>query len=122
MSTAEHSAHTASPIVTLTPQAAVEVQRAMEQERDLPQTSGLRVGVMPGGCSGFQYSLEIAEQPLDDDLVFEAEGVRIFVDEFSAQYLNGVTIDYHRSMQQSGFTFNNPNATGGCGCGTSFSA
>ena len=60
--------------------------------------------------------------PLDDDLVNEVNGVRVFVDGFSAQYLTGITIDYVTSMQGSGFTFNNPNATGGCGCGSSFTA
>jgi len=83
---------------------------------------GLRVSVLPGGCSGFKYSLNIEERPLDDDLVADVTGVRVFVDGFSAQYLNGITIDYVTSMQGSGFTFHNPNATGGCGCGTSFTA
>jgi iron-sulfur cluster assembly protein len=55
-------------------------------------------------------------------MVLEINNTRVFIDGFSAQYLNGVTIDYTSSMQGSGFTFNNPNATGGCGCGTSFTA
>ena len=59
---------------------------------------------------------------LDDDIVFERGGLRMFVDAFSAQYLNGTTVDYVSTMQGSGFTFNNPNATGGCGCGSSFTA
>ena len=58
----------------------------------------------------------------EDDLVVDQSGWRVFVDPFSAQYLNGVTIDYVTSMMGSGFTFKNPNATGGCGCGSSFSA
>jgi len=78
--------------------------------------------VLPGGCSGFKYSLNIEERALDDDLVFDATGVRVFVDGFSAQYLNGVSIDYVSSMQGAGFTFHNPNSTGGCGCGSSFTA
>ena len=52
--------------------------------------------------------------------MFESSGIRLFVDEFSAQYLNGTTIDYRSNFQESGFAFENPNATGGCGCGTSF--
>jgi len=78
------------------------------------------VSVMPGGCSGFRYSLNLEEQAAADDTVIESEGVRLFVDEFSGNYLNGTTIDYKSNFQESGFAFENPNATGGCGCGSSF--
>src|SRR5947207_3036448 len=78
------------------------------------------IGVLPGGCSGFRYSLSIEDKPAEDDLVIESAGVRCFVDGFSAQYLNGVTLDYKSNFQESGFAFENPNATGGCGCGSSF--
>ena len=64
----------------------------------------------------------IEEAKQEDDIILESSGVRLFVDGFSLQYLNGVTIDYVTSMQGSGFTFTNPNATGGCGCGSSFTA
>ncbi len=94
----------------------------MEAEDDLPETAGLRVRVVPGGCSGFQYSLNVEEESKQGDLLVEEHGIRLFVDMFSAQYLNGVVIDYTSNMMGSGFTFENPNATGGCGCGTSFSA
>ncbi|HSR42430.1 MAG TPA: iron-sulfur cluster assembly accessory protein, partial [Longimicrobiales bacterium] len=82
--------------------------------------SGLRVAVLPGGCSGFQYGLNIEEAPEVDDEILEQAGVKIFVDPFSAQYLDGVEIDYVTSMMGSGFSFRNPNAVGGCGCGSSF--
>ena len=108
--------------ISLSPVAATEVKRFMQQESVPEAQGGLRVSVQPGGCSGFRYGLLIEEQAAEDDYVFEAEGVRVFVDPFSAQYLNGVTIDYVSSMQGSGFTFKNPNATGGCGCGSSFTA
>lgn len=108
--------------LSLTGRAAEEVQKFITQEEVPAETAGLRVSVLPGGCSGFKYSLNIEERPLDDDMVSEVNGVRVFVDGFSAQYLTGVTIDYVSSMQGSGFTFTNPNATGGCGCGTSFTA
>ena len=108
--------------MTLTERAAEEVQKFIAQEQVPAETAGLRVSVLPGGCSGFKYSLNIEERPLDDDMVHEVNGVRVFVDGFSAQYLAGVTIDYVSSMQGSGFTFSNPNATGGCGCGSSFTA
>ncbi|HEY9427061.1 MAG TPA: iron-sulfur cluster insertion protein ErpA [Gemmatimonadaceae bacterium] len=118
MSTTQQPAVT----VTVTPTAAVEVKRFMEQEGVSEAQGGLRVSVQPGGCSGFRYGLLIEEQKADDDLVVQQEGFNVFVDPFSAQYLDGVTIDYVSSMQGSGFTFNNPNATGGCGCGSSFTA
>ena len=108
--------------LALSARAAEEVQKFIAQEQVPLDTAGLRVSVLPGGCSGFKYSLNIEERALDDDLVQEVNGVRVFVDGFSAQYLTGVTIDYVSSMQGSGFTFNNPNATGGCGCGSSFTA
>ena len=106
----------------LTDQAAEEVRKFVSQEDVPPETAGLRVSVLPGGCSGFKYSLAIEDKAQDDDLVLEVNTVRLFVDGFSAQYLVGITIDYVSSMQGSGFTFSNPNATGGCGCGSSFTA
>lgn len=108
--------------LTITPSAAVEIKKFMEGEEDLPETAGLRVRVVPGGCSGFQYSLNIEEESKQGDHIFEQEDVRLFVDMFSGQYLNGITVDYVSNMMGSGFTFENPNATGGCGCGSSFSA
>ena len=108
--------------LTLTEPAAAEVRKFIAAEEVSPDVAGLRVAVLPGGCSGFKYSLNIEEKAQEDDHVFEVAGVRLFVDGFSLQYLSGVTIDYVTSMQGSGFTFSNPNATGGCGCGSSFTA
>src|SRR5688500_14250229 len=115
---------TTAPTVALnvTESAATEIRKFMAGEEGLPETSGLRVRVVPGGCSGFQYSLNIEEESRQGDFIIEEEGVRLFVDMFSAQYLNGVTIDYTSNMMGSGFTFENPNATCGCGCGSSFTA
>src|SRR5881392_191076 len=114
----------ATPGVTLnlTESAAAEIKKFIAGEEGLPETSGLRVRVVPGGCSGFQYSLNIEEESKMGDFVMDKDGIRLFVDMFSAQYLNGITIDHTTNMMGSGFTFENPNATGGCGCGTSFSA
>jgi iron-sulfur cluster assembly protein len=108
--------------LAITPVAAVEVKRFIETEGVSPAEGGLRVSVQPGGCSGFKYSLLIEDKRAEDDVVLEQDGFNVFVDPFSAQYLSGITIDYVSSMQGSGFTFKNPNATGGCGCGSSFSA
>jgi iron-sulfur cluster assembly protein len=115
---------TTAPAVTLnvTENAAAEIKKFMGSEEGLPETSGLRVRVVPGGCSGFQYSLNIEEESRQGDFILNEHGVRLFVDMFSAQYLNNVEIDYVSGVMGSGFTFKNPNATGSCGCGTSFTA
>jgi len=115
---------TGAPTMTLelTEAAAAEIQKFMAGEEGLPETAGLRVRVVPGGCSGFQYSLNIEEESRQGDHLLDQNGVRLFVDMFSAQYLNGVKIDYVTGVMGSGFTFTNPNATGGCGCGSSFTA
>ncbi len=105
--------------VHLSPTASAEVKKYME-EQGSGETAGLRVGVLPGGCSGFQYGLNIEDDAGEDDMVLESEGIRLFVDPFSLQYLNGTEIDYVTTFQGSGFTFNNPNSSGGCGCGSSF--
>ena len=109
------------PIVTLKENALKALGNFME-EQSAVEGAGLRVSILPGGCSGFQYGLNVVDGPDDDDEVFELSGVPIFIDPFSVQYLEGVEIDYVTSMMGAGFTFNNPNATGGCGCGSSFTA
>ena len=106
--------------LTLTDRAGEEVRKFLAEEQATPETAGLRVAVLPGGCSGFKYSLSVEPEPAADDVVIASAGVRLFVDEFSSQYLNGVVIDYKSNFQESGFAFENPNATGGCGCGSSF--
>ncbi len=113
-----------APAMTLdvTEAAIGEIKKFMASEEGLPEAAGLRVRVVPGGCSGFQYSLNIEEESRQGDFVLDQSGVKLFVDMFSAQYLNGVKIDYVTGVMGSGFTFTNPNATGSCGCGTSFTA
>ena len=97
---------TTAPTVTLnvTESAATEIRKFMAGEEDLPETAGLRVRVVPGGCSGFQYSLNIEEQSREGDFILDEKGVRMFVDMFSAQYLNGVEIDYVTGVMGSGFS------------------
>jgi len=99
-------------MVTITTAAAAEVAKFMVAENVAPEVGGLRVSVQPGGCSGFKYSLLIEDKPAEDDTILAQTGFNVFVDPFSMQYLNGVIIDYVTSMQGSGFTFKNPNATG----------
>src|SRR3954470_9441082 len=115
---------TTAPSVALnvTQPAATEIKKFMSSEEGLPQSAGLRVRVVPGGCSGFQYSLNIEEESRQGDYILDEHGIRLFVDMFSAQYLSGVEIDYVSGVMGSGFTFKNPNATGSCGCGSSFTA
>ena len=105
--------------IVLTPTAVNKVQEFMT-EHGAANEAGLRVAVLPGGCSGFQYGLNIEDSPEGDDEVLDIAGVKVFVDPFSAQYLEGVEIDYVSTMMGSGFSFRNPNAAGGCGCGSSF--
>ncbi|WP_420635404.1 HesB/IscA family protein [Candidatus Palauibacter sp.] len=105
------------PIVKLTREAAEKVR---EFQAGAEAETVLRVSVIPGGCSGFEYGLDMDTVVRDDDFSFESEGVPVVIDPFSAQYLAGLSIGYHSSFQGTGFTFENPNATGSCGCGTSF--
>ena len=107
--------------MTLTDVAAEKVRDFIESF-EATENAGLRVSVLPGGCSGFQYGLNIEETFEPDDEIFELQGIKIFIDPFSSQYLDGIEIDYTSSMMGQGFVFNNPNATGGCGCGSSFTA
>lgn len=81
----------------------------------------VRVGVKSGGCSGLSYDLKFDKEQLEDDKVFEDNGVRIIVDKKSFLYLIGTTLDYSGGLNGSGFVFNNPNANRTCGCGESFS-
>ncbi|MBI1814190.1 MAG: iron-sulfur cluster assembly accessory protein [Deltaproteobacteria bacterium] len=111
----------AEAVVTLT-EKAVEMAKEARAREGLGDDSGLRVGVIGGGCSGFQYSLGFEPAPKADDQVIEQGGIRLFVDSMSVQYLKGITIDYVSGLHGAGFKFLNPNATRTCGCGSSFSA
>jgi len=107
-------------MVTLTETAISEVKKFIDAENAGPE-AGLRIRVVPGGCSGFSYSMQIEDGPRPGDEVLNNEGLKVFIDMFSRQYLEGVQVDYVSSVMGSGFTFNNPNSTGSCGCGSSFS-
>jgi iron-sulfur cluster assembly accessory protein len=79
----------------------------------------LRVAVQPGGCAGLRYALYFDDRKMDDDTVEYVSGVEIRVDKMSTPYMRGATIDYVDSLQQSGFTIDNPNAKSSCACGDS---
>jgi len=105
-------------IVTLTPKAIEKVKEVMAQQNPAP--TALRIGVRGGGCSGFQYAMEFADSTKDSDIVEDVDGLTVAVDQMSAMYLEGVTVDYLEGLDASGFKFENPNVKKTCGCGSSF--
>jgi iron-sulfur cluster insertion protein len=107
-------------MITITEKAADKVKEIADAEA--LQGQGLRLRVVGGGCSGFSYDLYFEDQPTDMDETFQANGVNLYIDPLSFQYLDGTEIDYVEGLHGSGFKFNNPNVKGTCGCGSSFSA
>ena len=105
-------------MLTITSMATTKVQEFLQQ--NARPDAGLRVRVVGGGCSGFQYQLVLDDIASEGDEVFEQDGVKLFVDPRSYLYLDGTEIDYVEDIMGSGFRFNNPNSTGSCGCGESF--
>ena len=98
---------------------AISKVKEMANQQNL-QGHGLRLMVVGGGCSGFTYDMDLENQENDGASVIEREGLKVYVDPMSHQYLDGTTIDYIESFKFSGFHFENPNATRTCGCGSSF--
>ncbi len=116
VATVEHPTDT---LITLTPVAAQKVRELLAEEPD-GDSLVLRVAIQGGGCSGFQYGLGFDSSSVEGDLELELEGVSVVVDPFSAPYLQGATIDFLNTIQESGFKIENPNAVSSCGCGHSF--
>jgi iron-sulfur cluster assembly protein len=106
-------------MLTLTDTAIDKVKEIMAERGE---NGGLRVAVVGGGCSGFQYQMSLDTEPAADDRVIEQGGLRIFIDNRSSLYLDGTKIDYVDGMNGSGFKFENPNSRAACGCGESFEA
>jgi len=106
-------------VITITPNAIKMVKNALEEEK--LKDHGLRVAVKGGGCSGLEYALDFAQSSRSGDTILEFDGLKVFIDLASAQYLKGTTIDYVTGLQGAGFKFENPNAVKTCGCGQSFS-
>ncbi len=104
--------------VTFSPNAIKKVKEIMAQQNPVP--TGLRVGVVGGGCSGFSYSMAFENEAGMMDKTFEVDGLKIFVDATSAMYLQGATVDYLETLEGAGFKFENPNVRNTCGCGSSF--
>lgn len=105
--------------IEITEAAVAAVKLAMEEEK-APAETYLRVGVRAGGCSGYSYVLAFEGSAREDDRIIEKDGVRVLVDPKSETILAGTTLDYSSGLNGQGFVFKNPNATGGCGCGSSF--
>ena len=109
--------------LSVTPRAAEEMQKFVRRIFNQSEwiQAGIRIKVTPGGCSGFQYDLSVEEKSRTEDTVIETRGIRIFIDYTSKQFLDGIKIDFKDTIMNSGFVFNNPNVTGECHCGSSFS-
>src|SRR3984885_7439780 len=104
--------------VTLTASAVNKVREIMGQQNPVP--AGLRIGVVGGGCSGFSYSMQFENAAGMMDKTFEMNGLKVFVDATSVNYLDGCVVDYVESLDGAGFKFENPNVKSTCGCGSSF--
>ena len=107
-------------LLTMTDEARAQLRWALDRQNK--PNGALRVYVSPGGCSGFSYGMTLEDEPDPDDAVIDYDGVKVVVDEFSAQYLQGAQIDYEDSLMGGGFQVRNPNAVKNCACGQSFDA
>ena len=108
-------------MIKVSEKAKKKVVELMTEEGFNPIADFVRVGVKSGGCSGLSYDLKFDNQTIEDDKVFEDNGVKIIVDKKSFLYLVGTTLEYSGGLNGTGFVFNNPNASRTCGCGESFS-
>ena len=111
---------TAERTITVTPKAVVKIRETFAREG--VSGGGLRLGVQGGGCSGLSSLFKYEPKPRPTDHVFQFDDVQVYVDPKSMVYLAGMTLDYKESLMYSGFSFENPNATKSCSCGTSFTA
>jgi iron-sulfur cluster assembly protein len=107
-------------VITMTEAAATQLRELISQQEDASPNLGLRVFVYPGGCSGMSYGMAFEDQPGDDDTTIEIQGLKLYVDEMSSQYIGGSQIDFEDSLMGGGFRILNPNAVRSCGCGHSF--
>ena len=106
-------------MITLTPGAIAKVKSILAERKE---EMGLRIAVVGGGCSGFQYQMTLDRDPHEDDKILDMEGLKVYVDTKSLLYLNGTNVDYVDGSNGSGFKVDNPNAKAACGCGESFDA
>ena len=107
-------------MIQMTETAISKVNEILGQQE--PQPKGLRLSVVGGGCSGFQYSMAFENNQLPLDKGFNYDGLQVYVDQASLLYLDNCRVDYVETMEGAGFKFDNPNVTSTCGCGSSFNA
>jgi iron-sulfur cluster assembly protein len=107
-------------MMTVTDRAVQAIKDTISEENKSAAESYLRVSVKGGGCSGMMYHLSIESDSQDGDEIVEMDGIRILVDSKSKLFLHGMTLDFTTGLNGKGFVFSNPNATGTCGCGESF--
>ncbi len=107
-------------LISMSDMAVVQLRELISQQEGASPAIGLRVFVYPGGCSGMSYGMAFEDQPADDDMTLEVQGLKLYVDDMSSQYIAGATIDYEDSLMGGGFRILNPNAVRSCGCGHSF--
>jgi iron-sulfur cluster assembly accessory protein len=107
-------------MLTLTEKAAIKVKEVLAEQPE--QFTGVRVAVVGGGCSGFQYAMNLENEQRQGDHIVQVNGFSLYVDQDSLTHLKGTEIDYVETVQGAGFTFKNPNAKSTCGCGESFQA
>ncbi len=107
-------------MITLTPKAIEQVKSFMAAQEE--PFNGIRLSVVAGGCSGFEYRMKLEKDAGESDQVITQDGIDVFVDHHSLLYLEDTEIDFVETVQGSGFAFNNPNSHGTCGCGESFRA
>ena len=104
--------------ITLTENAARQIEKQLQKRGS---GIGLKLGVKTSGCSGYAYGLDYADEQAENDTVFEQFGVKVLVNQADLDKLDGIELDYAREGINEAFKFNNPNVTGQCGCGESFS-
>lgn len=109
--------------VQLSERAAKEIKRVIEEQKFTLDNTWVRIGAKGGGCSGFTYVLDFDQTgPTEFDLTYEQHGVNVVVDKKSDFFMGGTELDFNDGLLDRGFVFKNPQASGTCGCGTSFSA
>lgn len=114
----EESSVNSTQALNITPRAIAKMKQLLAEHKK--QGHGVRIQIVTGGCSGFSYDFDFEQAKRDGDTVVEMDGVKIYVDPNSYRMISGSKIDYVDSFQGAGFKVVNPNATGGCGCGQSF--
>jgi iron-sulfur cluster assembly protein len=107
-------------MIQLTPRAIDKVKEILDTQE--PKPTGLRIAVVGGGCSGFNYSMAFENNPNVLDKTYNFDGLKVYVDQASMLYLDGASVDYVETLEGAGFKFENPNVKSTCGCGSSFSA